>query len=857
MYTRPNVTDLSSSSETQGQFQNNATNLVGYYNQAHQLWTSSTAYVLGNIVKSSALPNLVFECSASGTTGSSEPAWPTAEGQTVVDGSVTWTARRQGSGGPMLQALYNAPPQTVTSVGGVLSIPASTNYIIANGSEAITSIAGSSGPPAIHPAGSLIQIRWNTLRTLTNGASLLLQDGVNRTTHIGDVGDYQFEAGGVVREVGYFPVTTPTYGGAPGLNNYIVPNTDGTYPRKMTPNGMGVDLSAGTTFINATQQNRTLNTVTLPARQAALVYDTSAGTSGYVAAAFPAADNGTVNRWIIDGSATINSTVGTNALTKTGTVTQVDGWIGYGGKGDGSTGYYQSASAPSFLSTATTPYEMQSVFSVNVLGTKNAIFIIGPNVSCTPAIFQLANNNIGIAGSIDTGFTLELGKTYNVNVQFDGVNFTVFVNGVQVYKAAGTSAITNTGYCYIHSDVNSGARLYGNTTVHYAEIRNTLRTPAQIAAISNALLLPCRYTGYSGAYPTVASGDLATYHEWRFAETSGANVADAQTTSPLTGTATGTTIVANDVISGVKARSLAGTDQISIGNLTWPSTAFTVIAVLTPASFPDYSAIISNRNSGAGAGGLLGVRATGTLVWRNWATDQYTGSVLLAGKPNFIGFVVNNGVATEYVNSPLQTGTGSGITIPSNNLAGFIGKDYTGGTLPATFDYLVLIPRALSQAEIAQYYNALMKQGDRTIINDVVPANSIAVGFAQTSSSGVIAIDDASYKYGRREGATGGNRKVFLGWIYLTNNTNFSFPNPFAFEKMKYLRLVYKANLSDSTEVDAGRWEAYYQSGWTPKVNQQSIQFKGGNASKLLYDMGAGPAWITSGYIGCYAEVIE
>lgn len=37
--------------------------------------------------------NVYFECTTSGTTGASEPSWPTTPGSTVVDGTVTWTCR--------------------------------------------------------------------------------------------------------------------------------------------------------------------------------------------------------------------------------------------------------------------------------------------------------------------------------------------------------------------------------------------------------------------------------------------------------------------------------------------------------------------------------------------------------------------------------------------------------------------------------------------------------------------------------------------------------------------------------------------------------------------------------------------
>lgn len=56
-------------------------------------WQASTAYALGDAVRPVTRNGYVYECTAAGTTGSSEPTWPTTPGNTVVDGSVTWTCR--------------------------------------------------------------------------------------------------------------------------------------------------------------------------------------------------------------------------------------------------------------------------------------------------------------------------------------------------------------------------------------------------------------------------------------------------------------------------------------------------------------------------------------------------------------------------------------------------------------------------------------------------------------------------------------------------------------------------------------------------------------------------------------------
>lgn len=66
-------------------------------------WSASAAYDAGDVVEPAAAVeadgqayNLVYECTTAGTTGSSEPSWSGADsvGETLTDGTVTWTARR-------------------------------------------------------------------------------------------------------------------------------------------------------------------------------------------------------------------------------------------------------------------------------------------------------------------------------------------------------------------------------------------------------------------------------------------------------------------------------------------------------------------------------------------------------------------------------------------------------------------------------------------------------------------------------------------------------------------------------------------------------------------------------------------
>lgn len=53
-------------------------------------WVAATAYLAGAVVtETTGLP--LWRCTVAGTSGNTEPAWPTASPWTVTDGGVTWT----------------------------------------------------------------------------------------------------------------------------------------------------------------------------------------------------------------------------------------------------------------------------------------------------------------------------------------------------------------------------------------------------------------------------------------------------------------------------------------------------------------------------------------------------------------------------------------------------------------------------------------------------------------------------------------------------------------------------------------------------------------------------------------------
>lgn len=56
-------------------------------------WAASTAYILNNTARPSVDRNgFTYVCTQAGTSGASEPVWPTTAGETVTDGTAIWTA---------------------------------------------------------------------------------------------------------------------------------------------------------------------------------------------------------------------------------------------------------------------------------------------------------------------------------------------------------------------------------------------------------------------------------------------------------------------------------------------------------------------------------------------------------------------------------------------------------------------------------------------------------------------------------------------------------------------------------------------------------------------------------------------
>lgn len=113
-------------------------------------WQASTAYSLGDAVRPTTRNGYAYECTVAGTSGGSEPTWPTTPGNTVVDGTVTWTCRNN-------YALANDPV-----VGG--------DFVKANGDTSGRKVTvGQQADISVHTSGDATHVAL-----VDDGSKLLL-----------------------------------------------------------------------------------------------------------------------------------------------------------------------------------------------------------------------------------------------------------------------------------------------------------------------------------------------------------------------------------------------------------------------------------------------------------------------------------------------------------------------------------------------------------------------------------------------------------------------------------------------------------------------------------------------------------
>lgn len=627
--------------------------------------------------------------------------------------------------------------------------------------------------------------------------------------------------------------------------------------------GLQASVSEGKVVINENQIDfdTFTNTITLPARIVSLIYATANKTVGKVDAILPVADANTVARWVIDGSATIaNSAVGnglavTNSLTKAGTVTQVDGWVGYGGKGNGTTGGYASANTTGFpLGSA--DRGLTILYTHKQTGAIQIIFGYGGSgVGQGCYIYVTASGNLSWADNstpYDTGFTLENGKTYIIEYGVTSLMAYTYVNGFLVHTYPAVWA-TTTGVTFA---LKGHTTYFSAGTLHYAELRNKMRTTAQIAQIANKLCFPCSCQTYTATYPALDSALV----EYKFTESSGATIANTGS-SATSATASGTTIVPNRNNLGYARKFVSATDKINCGTIT------NLPIGASPRTFEMqlyYSTLpVGQWLFGCGSDSTalnVGFTTNGNLVLNsNYGPQVYgTKPVVLVGKPFVLHLTFDGENCNVYRDGGLVD------TIPwtvLNNSGQFyinsagdgVGAGWTNWELGAFRIFSSILPSVTMKRRASSMIGTVANLD----ITSILPADTMSLGMVRTNGTQIIELDSHSYKYGRREGFIKGNRRVFTGWKYFGGAGYVSFENPLGTENIS-CEIWYKKNLSDQKHSILGD-TIYADRQYGSTLNQVSPDV-------VVVNIGVVPVWSPTsytradeytGYVGVWMEVKE
>jgi hypothetical protein len=114
-------------------------------------WVASTAYKLGDIARPTAANSHLYQCTTAGTSGSTQPTWPTGGG-TVTDGTVVWTDLGTSATAALLSNSSLATNTGVTVSFGRLQ--AAENYTKFDRHHVITSDGGTPSTAADAGAGA-------------------------------------------------------------------------------------------------------------------------------------------------------------------------------------------------------------------------------------------------------------------------------------------------------------------------------------------------------------------------------------------------------------------------------------------------------------------------------------------------------------------------------------------------------------------------------------------------------------------------------------------------------------------------------------------------------------------------------
>lgn len=122
-------------------------------------WAASTAYSVGDRREPTTPNGFIYEVTVAGTSGSSEPTWPTSGiGSTVTDGTVTWKLVAQKHATTEIKLALTAAGLAGATAGAALNLGTTIDSGVANAVEinvrftnAVTAVSDNEGNEELAP----------------------------------------------------------------------------------------------------------------------------------------------------------------------------------------------------------------------------------------------------------------------------------------------------------------------------------------------------------------------------------------------------------------------------------------------------------------------------------------------------------------------------------------------------------------------------------------------------------------------------------------------------------------------------------------------------------------------------------
>lgn len=120
-------------------------------------WQATTAYSLGDTVEPTTPNTFAYVCTTAGTSGSTEPTWPTSGiGSTVTDGTAVWTLRGKRHEITEIKLASTSGGLPGATPGAALNLGTTLNSGVGNAvqvhirvTNAVTTVSDTTGSPDI------------------------------------------------------------------------------------------------------------------------------------------------------------------------------------------------------------------------------------------------------------------------------------------------------------------------------------------------------------------------------------------------------------------------------------------------------------------------------------------------------------------------------------------------------------------------------------------------------------------------------------------------------------------------------------------------------------------------------------